>query len=79
MRTCDLQTGLGQLAHALTHLKERLASVKNDWNDAAFQQFEAAHLGPIPPRLQLLAAAVQRLAAAVEEAERECGDRSGSL
>jgi len=71
---CDLQTGLGQLAQAQTHLRERWAEAKSHWHDQASRQFEEEHLREIPARLQLLVAAVQRLSVALAEAERECGD-----
>jgi len=74
MTICDLQTGLGQIAHSASQLQAGWASAKTHWNDEASRNFEEAHLREIPARLQLLAAAVQRLAAAVERAERECQD-----
>jgi len=71
---CDLQTGLGQLAQAQTHLRERWAEAKQHWHDQASRQFEEEHLREIPARLQLLVAAVQRLSAVLAEAEQECGE-----
>jgi hypothetical protein len=74
MKTCDLQTGVGQIAHARQQLDAAWAVTKGHWNDAASRKFEEAHLREIPARLQLLVAAVQRLASAVERAERDCQD-----
>jgi len=74
MTICDLQTGLGQIAHAASQLQAGWASAKTHWSDEASRNFEEAHLREIPARLQLLVAAVQRLATAVEQAERECQD-----
>jgi hypothetical protein len=74
MKTCDLNSGLGQLSHAFSQFKDRLAQIKADWNDGTLQEFEATHLAPIPARVQLMVAAVQRLAEVVEAAERECAD-----
>jgi hypothetical protein len=71
---CDLQTGLGQLAQAQTRLREQWTIAKTHWHDQASRQFEEEHLRDIPSRLQLLVAAVQRLSAVLEEAERECGE-----
>lgn len=75
MRTCDLNSGLGQLSHAFSQFKERLVEIKADWNDGTLQQFEATHLASLPARLQLMVAAVQRLAEVVEAAERDCADQ----
>ena len=75
MKVCDLNTGLGRLAEGFSQLKERLAEVKTHWNDEAIRQFEKNHLQEIPARMQLMLAAVQRLAEVVERAERECEDR----
>lgn len=74
MAICDLQTGLGQLAQAQTRLREQWALAKTHWHDQASRQFEEQHLREIPARLQLLAAAVQRLSAVLAQAERECGE-----
>ena len=74
MTICDLQTGLGQLAQAHSHLREQWAEAKTHWHDQGSQQFEEAHLREIPAKLQHLFAAVQRLSAVLEEAERECGE-----
>lgn len=75
MRVCDLNTGLGQLSHAFSQLRERLNESQADWNDSARQQFEKEHLNEIPNRLQLLVAAVQRLSEVLEKAEKDCEDR----
>jgi len=74
MSLCDLQTGLGQLAQAQSRLREQWTEAKTHWHDHSSRQFEEAHLREIPARLQLLVAAAQRLAAVLEQAERECGD-----
>lgn len=75
MKICDLNTGLGQLTHAFSELKDRWAETKDHWHDQARKQFEDNHLLPIPSRLQLLVAAVHRLGEALEQAEKELDDR----
>jgi hypothetical protein len=72
MKICDLNTGLGQLAHAHAKLRDRMADVKEQWNDEALRQFEKDHLEELPARLQLLVTAVQHLAEILEQAERDC-------
>jgi uncharacterized protein YukE len=75
MRICNLNDGLGQLAHAVSDLNQRWADTREHWNDETSQQFEAAHLRPIPAQMQMLVAAVQNLAGTVEKATRELDDR----
>jgi len=74
MLKCDLNSGLGQLTWAFAQLKERWAETKTQWRDDACRTFEETHLRELPPRLQLFVAATQRLAEAIERAERECRD-----
>jgi hypothetical protein len=76
MRVCDLNTGLGQLSQAMSHLRDRWADAKMHWHDQASQDFEKAHLAELPARVQHVVQAAQRLAAVLEEAERELNDRS---
>jgi hypothetical protein len=78
MKTCDLQTGLGQLAHASQQLAEAWTAAKAQWSDEASRKFEEQHLREIPARLRLLVAATQRLAVAVEQAERDCSEDTGN-
>jgi hypothetical protein len=66
------------MAHAAALLQTEWTAAKTHWNDAASRQFEEQHLREIPARLQLFVAAVQRFAAAVERAERDCGDEPAS-
>jgi ubiquinone biosynthesis protein UbiJ len=76
MRVCDLNTGLGQLAQAMSHLRDRWAEAKTHWHDEASRQFEKAHLAELPARVQHVVQATQRLAAVLEAAEQELNDRS---
>jgi hypothetical protein len=74
MKTCDLETGLGQAAHAAARLQAAWAAAKGQWNDEASRRFEEQHLREIPARLEQFAAAVQRLRTAIERAERDCSE-----
>lgn len=74
MRMCDLNSGLGQLSQAYGKLKERLIETRDVWTDDAFRKFDQQRLNDIPGRLQVLAAAVNRLTEVLTEAERECGE-----
>lgn len=75
MKICDLNTGMGQLAQALSHLREQWVEAKTHWHDQASQEFEKTHLHDLPIRLQRVTQAAQRLATLLESAERELGDR----
>jgi hypothetical protein len=76
MRICDLGSGVGQLTHAFSQLKDRLAQVRAVWNDEASRDFERTHLAQIPARLQLTLAAVQRLSEVLATVERDLEDRA---
>jgi hypothetical protein len=76
MRVCDLNTGLGQLSQAMSHLKDRWGEAKTHWQDEASRQFEKAYLAELPARMQHVVQAAQRLAAVLEAAEQELNDRS---
>ena len=65
---------MGQLTWAYSQLKERWCETKTHWRDDACRAFEEEHLRELPARMQLFVAATQRLAEAIERAERECGD-----
>jgi Sec-independent protein translocase protein TatA len=75
MRVCDLNTGMGQLSQAMSHFKDRWADAKNHWHDEASRQFEKTHLAELPARMQHVVQAAQRLASAIEQAQRELDDR----
>ena len=75
MRICDLNTGLGQLSQAMSHLKDRWAEAKVHWHDETSSQFEKSRLAELPARVQHVVQAAQRLAAVLEAAEQELGDR----
>lgn len=74
MKQCDLNSGLGQLTQAFAKLKEQWIVAQEEWRDEARGQFEKEHLVEIPAKLQLFMGAAQRLADAIERAERECGE-----
>jgi hypothetical protein len=75
MRICDLGTGVGQLSHALSDLKERWLEAKASWNDDVRRQFEEKYLSEIPTQLQQVILAAQRLSDTVQRAEKDLGDR----
>ena len=75
MKVCDLNTGVGQISQALSHLKEGWTLAQSHWRDDVARQFEQTHLHDVPIRLQRVAQAAQRLAAVLDAAERELGDR----
>ena len=79
MKSCDMNTGLGQLAHAFKMLKERWADAGTKWTDDTQRQFEKKYLAEIPSQLQHLLAAAQRLTEVLERAERECEDSAENV
>jgi hypothetical protein len=74
MKICDLNSGMGQLSQAYAKLKDRVEETREVWSDDAFRQFDRQRLNEIPARLQMMAAAVNRLTEVLIAAERECGE-----
>ena len=79
MRVCDLSTGTARLAQAFAQLKEHVVASRAHWNDQARTQFEQTHLQGLPTELQLLFTAVQRLSEVLDQAEKDCEERSDNL
>jgi uncharacterized protein YukE len=79
MKICNLSDGLGQLTHAITDLNRRWAETQLHWNDETSRQFEETYLRPIPAQMQALIAAVQTLAATVDQAARELTDPDDAM
>lgn len=79
MRTCDLVSGTGRMAQALSALTERWAEIKPQWRDAKCQQFEDKYLHELPGLLRQLMNAASQLAESVEKAETDCDDRQEIL
>jgi hypothetical protein len=74
MRICDLHTGTIRLSKAAKQLREKWEETKPFWKDENAADFEFNHLQPLTPQLTLTLAAVNRLAALLEKAERDCWD-----
>jgi hypothetical protein len=74
MRICDLHTGSIRLSKAAKQLHERWEETKPLWNDQNAAEFEFDYLQPLTPQLTLTLAAVNRLAALLEQVERDCLD-----
>lgn len=74
MKMCDLNTGSTRLMRAAKYLKEQWAEAKEHWTDGTSQKFEKTFLEPLAPDVQLVIAAVQRLAEVLERAEKECDE-----
>jgi hypothetical protein len=78
MSICDLSTGLIKLTRAAKRLRDQWAATEAHWDDQNAADFEQNHLQPILPQLTLTSAAVNRLAALLVQAERECSDEDES-
>ena len=74
MRICDLQTGMIRLSKSAKQFRDKWEEIKPLWNDQNAADFEYHHLQPLAPQLTLTLAAVNRLSALLEQAERDCWD-----
>lgn len=78
MRICDLHTGVIRLTKSGKRLRDQWEETKSHWTDRNAEDFEHNHLQPLSPQLTLALAAVNRLAALLEQAERDCWDEDRS-
>ena len=76
MKICDLYTGGSQLKRAVKTLKEQWQQTKEHWTDITSQEYEEKYLLPLLPEINQTLAAVYQLSELLEQAERECTDRS---
>ncbi len=76
MRICDLNTGRSRLIRAAKQLREQWDETRDFWNDQNSRDFARDHLEPISPQINLMLAAIHRLAEVLEQAERECLDEN---
>ncbi|MCE5301749.1 MAG: hypothetical protein LLF97_01420 [Planctomycetaceae bacterium] len=74
MKPADIGGGVAKLELALKTLHTTLASVDQQWTDAARRDFQTMHLASVDPNVRNMREAVIRLADAVAAAERQCGD-----
>lgn len=78
MRICDLQTGVIRLTKSAKKLRDQWEETKPHWDDQNATDFDHNHLQPLSPHITLTLAAVNRLAALLEQAERDCWDEDRS-
>ena len=76
MRICDLSTSASTLQRVTKRLKEKWEETRTHWNDKARGDFEEKHLRPLFAQVSITGNAIQRLAASLERAERDCQDRA---
>lgn len=74
MRICDLQTGMIRLTKSAKRLRDQWEMTRPHWEDRNAAEFEKDHFQDLTPQLTLVLAAVNRLAAVLELAERDCWD-----
>jgi hypothetical protein len=74
MTICNLIGGIGRLRKATSELSEKWNETRTMWHDQACEEFEKAHLAPLPGRLRMVLAAASELNELLLKAEKECQD-----
>lgn len=74
MKIADLSGGSGQLREAMEVLQRSWRETQEHWRDANSRRLEDDHLQPLARAVASTFPAIQHLAAALAEAERECGE-----
>lgn len=73
MRIADMSTGIGQLREAIDDLQRAWHDAQEKWNDANSRNLEEHHLKPLGTAVASAYPAIQHIASALAQAERECG------
>ncbi len=76
MKVCDLYTGGSQLKRAAKTLQETWQQTAEHWNDKTSQEYKEKYIQPLLPEITQALAAVYQMSELLEQAERECNDRS---
>lgn len=73
----DIFSSIGRFQRATARLREKWAEAQSQWNDQTSRDFEKAYLQPLPARITLTVAAIQKMADVLQQAVRDLEDREG--
>jgi hypothetical protein len=79
MNNLDVNGAVGKLETALKPFHTTLASVDQQWADAARREFEETYLAPMEPHVQNMVAAIAHLGNVFSAAQRDCDPGSGAF
>jgi hypothetical protein len=68
--------GSGSLQQAARALRDRWLITEATWSDAVRRRFEERYLVPLEPAVDAALIGMQKLAEVLEQARRDCSDRS---
>jgi uncharacterized protein YukE len=74
MKLFDFAGPLARLNDAYDTLKAAWAEASSSWDDSASRRFQKEHLDPLDPIMRRSQHAIEQLAEAVSQAERECSE-----
>lgn len=73
----DIFSGIGRFQRATAKLREKWTEAQSQWNDQTSRDFEKTYLQPLPGRIALTVAAIQKMADVLQQAVRELEDGEG--
>ena len=69
----SVTVGRAKLKNALRDLLVRWQETRQVWHDARTEQFEKQFIDPLEPQARAALGAMDRMAAVIAQAERDCG------
>lgn len=76
MANARVMAGSNRLKQAIRALRDQWLVTEETWSDSVRQRFEERYLAPLEPATQAAVFGIQKLAEVVDQARRDCSDRS---
>ena len=76
MANARVMAGSNRLKHAIRALRDQWLVTEETWSDSVRQRFEERYLAPLEPATQAAVFGIQKLAEVIDQARRDCSDRS---
>ena len=76
MANARVMAGSNRLKQAVRALRDQWLVTEETWGDSVRQRFEERYLAPLEPAVQSAVFGIQKLAEVLDQARRDCSDRS---
>ena len=76
MANARVMAGSNRLKQAIRALRDQWLVTEETWSDSVRQRFEERYLAPLEPATQAAVFGIQKLAEVIDQARRDCSDRS---
>ncbi len=76
MANARVSAGSNRLKQAIRALRDQWLVTEETWSDSVRRRFEERYLAPLEPATQAAVFGIQKLAEVLDQARRDCSDRS---